>query len=1145
LKFHYLGLMIKVKRVVQGCTIVCSVIVILIMTWQHNQQLSVLNSGFQHEEEIHAAHIMTLVEREIEVIEVEIEKILLHLAQYSTNIDTINAVTLVDSAKQDAVLLTLLAHMQQAVSLDALMVTQNTEVYSLLPLKEDTANKVHLQKHYEWLSQNSVALEVNERPAIISSRTGNKSTHFYYSTFLRGQAGNHTPVMATFIVDIKQLQGALLGGYYLLLDGVKYLPTRPHTSHSQVANSSHQVAHEFLGTIGGHKLWGKWAVGSDYESGAREDMFSAVNRNYQVNIFIVILLVLFLLAVIELTIRSDKLKNILNQKLIEKIALRESELNKAIASSEAVCTDLTECEVKLRRIIDSSTDGIIICDANSVISDVNHAVKRLFGYERDDVIGKSVDFLFPEYVNQIGSGDSIIDYDGENLLEKFIETNAISEDNRFIEVELFINHAKIGDSETFIVMVRDISDRVKNQNEIRDVQQNLRAVIDNIAEGIITSDEAGNIMTFNPAAEVIFGWNESDLVGQNISMLMGDNDRDKHDGYIKQYNKSRARNVLGKGPREVVGVRKNGEAFHMELATSEMTSADKRIFIAIFRDVTERKVVEKNMHTSYCELESVVDSHTENLTKVNKELVKARDDALVAARSKSEFLAMMSHEIRTPINGVLGMLSLVRDTDLNDVQYDYIESAYSSGEILLALLNDVLDLSKIDAGHMALDYSDFDIYQAIEKAVHITSKTLHDRDIELACFISKDVPRFLNGDAGRLRQVISNLVSNAVKFTKKGGVSVSVSMKSMTENSCEINFEVLDTGIGIEETDIDRIFNEFSQADNSERRNYGGTGLGLSICKRFVSMMEGEISVTSEPGQGSCFSFTANFKKCGESSLSVDLNSSKVLLLSDHEVIKNNFFTQLNDWGCKLQVICSDDILNNFESIALNGNEIVVLEFAPSLYEDFIAHLNAIMTVLKKSAIKAILVENEGISLRPFIDEDDDGQVLALSRPVLPAELLSKIDALIGTKNMSCMDNDGVLSHQENKADSLSGVSVLVAEDNIVNQKVISAMLKKLGVMADIANNGSEAVAALSNPDHSYQLVLMDCQMPEVDGYVATRQLRRLEKESAQSSRIPVIAMTAHALPGDREKCMDAGMDDYITKPINLNLVKTVIEKWL
>ena len=1137
--------MIKVKRVGQGCAVICGVIAVLMMNWQHNQQLSALNSSFQHEEEVHAAHIMTLVESEIEVVELEVDKVLALLAQYATNTDAPDVVTLTDSARQDGVLSTLLAQMQESVLLDALMMVQDAEVHSLLTLNKVIANKVHLQKHYEWLSQNSAGAKANKKPVIISSRTDQKSNHLYYSTLLHGQTDSLVPVMTTFIVDIKQLQGALLEGYYLLLDGVKYLPASHHSPLNQLANSRHLLEYEFIDTIGGRKIWGKWAVGSDYESSVRDALFNTVNRNYHVSISIVIVLVLLLIAVFEFTIRSTKLKNSRNQRLMEKVALRESELNKAIASREAISENLLASETKIRSIIDCSTDGIILCDANCMINDVNHAVKKLFGYEKNDVIGKRVDFLFPEYADQIENGDSIIDYDGENILEKFIETNAISKDNRFIEVELRINHAKMGESETFIVMVRDISDRVKNQNEIRGVQQNLRAVIDNIAEGIITSDEAGNIMTFNPAAEEIFGWGEDEVVGQNVSVLMGDNDRDNHDGYLKQYQKSRTRNILGKGPREVIGVRKDGGLFHMELATSEMVNGDKRIFIAIFRDVTERKVVEKNMHMSYSELESVVDSHTEDLTKVNKELVKARDDALVAARSKSEFLAMMSHEIRTPINGVLGMLSLVRDTDLNEVQYDYIESAYSSGEILLALLNDVLDLSKIDAGRMELDCSDFDIYQVVEKSVHITSKTLHDHDIEIACFISKDIPRFLNGDAGRLRQVLSNLVSNAVKFTKKGGVSVSISMKSMSEKTCEINFEVVDTGIGIEDMDIDKIFNEFSQADNSERRNYGGTGLGLSICKRFVSMMDGEISVESEPGQGSCFSFTANFNKCGESSLSVNFNSSKILLLSDHEVIKNNFFTQLNDWGCELQFICADDILSNFESIELNGDEVVVLELAPALYDDFIGHLSAIMKVLKQSAIKTIIVENEGVSLRPFVVEGNGGHVLALSRPVLPAELLSKIDELIGTKNMRRIDNDGEHSHQEKKADSLSGVSVLVAEDNIVNQKVITSMLKKIGITADIANNGSEAIDALSNPEHAYQLVLMDCQMPEVDGYAATRQLRRLEKESEQSTRIPIIAMTAHALPGDREKCIDAGMDDYITKPINLNIVKTVIESWL
>ena len=573
----------------------------------------------------------------------------------------------------------------------------------------------------------------------------------------------------------------------------------------------------------------------------------------------------------------------------------------------------------------------------------------------------------------------------------------------------------------------------------------------------------------------------------------------------------------------------------------------KRVFIAIFRDVTERKVIEKNMYMSYSELESVVDSHTDNLTKVNKELVKARDEALVAARSKAEFLAMMSHEIRTPINGVLGMLSLVRDTELNSEQHDYIESAYSSGEILLALLNDVLDLSKIEAGRMTLDCSDFDLYRLVEAAVSITSKTLHDPSIEIACAISSKIPRYVNGDGGRIRQVLSNLLSNAVKFTERGGILVSVTLASTASNHIVLNFDVADTGIGIEESDSEMIFDEFTQADNSERRNYGGTGLGLSISKRFVELMGGGISVSSEIGKGSCFSFTVNVTPDGYDIELPSFELQQVFVLSDHKTINKSLLIQLDDWQLPVKKLTVDEIMDGFFDDMIMDKSILIVDLNRYQHDDIEGCVEGIIKVVTKKNIKCLFIEINGFNFNSFIDRSFENSIAFLSRPILPNKLQSSIRGLLRGRTtvyhgpkIEIETKGGIL-----EADEKESASVLVAEDNLVNQKVLISMLKKLGVRADIANNGSEALLALSEPDHNYRLVLMDCQMPEIDGYAATRQQRRIEKEDPNLKRIPIVAMTAHALPGDREKCLDAGMDDYITKPISLEVVEKVIDDWL
>ena len=1130
----------------QAVVVVFAILAILLMSWQYQQQVASIHSSFERQAEAQVSHIMASVEREMEVIASDIFEAVNHLESYESKTDYIDLKEIVSQAGENIDLVRRFHQLQKTVALHELLITQRGEViksYSLLSGGIGDFDVIHIQKHYEWLSQSEDLLYGDKRPAIISSTSDRKKHHIYYSTLLAIKTDEKSPVMVTAMIGIEQLQRQLPVGYYLKLDGIKYYSPDSRSRAAIIPVGDGVEYAEPFDSIGNHKLWGEWRVGI---SGVNDDhyLISSVNasQTYRIEVIVVFILALISILALEYSLRVRRSLLRSHEELKASLVQREEELEESQENSRAMSHDLLESELKLHSIINVSTDGVIICDDSGVITNINQAVKKLFGYLENDIVGKNIDFLFPEYSSNKDNKSLIHDCVEENSTPKSIEINALSKDNQFIEVELSLTRVKVGWHEVWSVVVRDISERVRNKNEIRDVQENLRAVIDNIAEGIITSDERGVILTFNPAAEQIFGWNAADIIGHNVSELMTGEDKKHHDEHLNRYLTYKKRKVLGVGPREVVGLRKNGDTFYMEIATSEMFSGDKRVFIAIVHDVTERKIIEKNMHMSYSELESLVDSHTEDLKRVNRELVKARDEALVAARSKSEFLAMMSHEIRTPINGVLGMLSLVRDTSLNDEQRDYIESAYASGEILHSLLNDVLDLSKIEAGRMNLDCNDFDIYKVVEKAIHITSKTLHDNDIVISCFISKDVPRYLYGDGGRLRQILSNLISNAVKFTREGGVSVSLSVKSHFDENIILGFKVVDTGIGIEEADAERIFEEFSQADNSERRNYGGSGLGLSICKRFVTMMGGEISVESEPGQGSCFSFTATFKKSNKSESGLLFKPCHVLLLSENNIIKNNFFTQLTDWGCEVQFITIEELHSGLDGAKRDDNEILIVELDPLQHEDLSNDVVEVIDGISRLNIKALFTEIDGLPYRSIIANNIANEIVLLSRPVLPGELLIKVSRLLGSE---CVGGEGVESAiADDDNAELNGVTILVAEDNVVNQKVIAAMLKKIGVKSDIANNGEEAISALTNVNHGYKLVLMDCQMPVVDGYAATRKIRLLEKEDGVR-RIPIIAMTAHALPGDREKCLDAGMDDYLTKPINLEVVKKAILEWI
>ena len=786
--------------------------------------------------------------------------------------------------------------------------------------------------------------------------------------------------------------------------------------------------------------------------------------------------------------------------------------------------ELTTRNRELDALRQAGLDCIITMDHEGQIREFNPAAEQTFGYRREEVIGrKMADVVFPP-LHRDAHARGLARYltcGEEPALGTRVEVVAGRRDGSEFPVELAISVVRTESKPLFVAYIREISDRKRAEAESRRAEK-LAIVASRTDNAVIITDIDGRIEWVNDGFTRISGYSIDEVMGKKPgSLLQGPETDPATVLYIReQLNKGEGFKV------EILNYSKTGRKYWLAIEVQPICDAAGmlRNFMAIESDITERK-------------------------RVEHELQQAKEQAEAASRSKSEFLANMSHEIRTPLNGVTGMTDLLLGTDLQPHQRRYVQVAKSSADSLLVVINQILDFSKIEAGKLELETIDFELRPIIEEVAEMLAYRAASKGLELAYWIDPKTPTSLRGDPARLRQVLINLVNNAVKFTHKGEVVVRVAPESTSAGQTKLRFSVIDTGTGIAPERRDRLFKAFSQVDASTTRKFGGTGLGLAICKQVIELMGGNIAAESTEGKGSTFWFTASFahRQAGVApSTPVDLKGLRALAIDDNAAVRTILCEQLGAWGLRAEGAAdSEEALRLLRAAAASGKPFsIALLDAGSPARAGLQLIGTIRgdDVLTRTAMVLMTTLESPV---PPDEVKAAGVCDAVTKPLRQSQLFDAVIRAAATWRGETLPQTSEAAPARQPS-ALRPARILLAEDNEVNQLVASEILTRSGFECDVVGDGRRAVEAASQ--QQYDAILMDCQMPHMDGFKATAEIRALEasqRGTGPKRRVPIIALTANALKGDREQCIAAGMTDYISKPLDPRLLIATLNKLL
>ena len=711
-------------------------------------------------------------------------------------------------------------------------------------------------------------------------------------------------------------------------------------------------------------------------------------------------------------------------------------------------------------------------------------------------------------------------------------TDALLNENKMLREEVRV--ARQASEFTARLVVKQFEETEEILKRLQVINGQRQAIFDAASQiSIIATDAEGLITVFNKGAENLLGYFADEMVGKQTPAVF--HLETELNRYSQEMSAELGHPVEGLNvffeyarvgrteDREWTYVRKDGSEFPVDLSITAIQGPGKSIsgFLCVAIDITQRKLAEQ-------------------------EITRAKEAAEDADQAKSNFLANMSHEIRTPMNAVIGFSDLLLKTDLDPKQHNYARTVGSSAHALLGLINDILDFSKIEAGKLDMERLDFQLRDVLEEVADMFSEKTAEKNLELIVDIAEDVPCALVGDPMRLRQILINLTGNAVKFTEEGEIDIQVTCLEQSQKKARLSFSVTDTGIGIAPEDVDKLFTAFIQADGSISRKFGGTGLGLSISKQLVEMMGGEVRVESEPGKGSMFHFTVNLARQPEGrekllAVPIDLRGLKVLIVDDNEANRTVMQHMVEAFGFHSELAASgEEGLEKLDqhTIADEPFELVLMDWMmPGL--DGLAASERIKADPRFADLSIIMMTAFGREAE-MERAESIGVDAFLIKPIKHSLLFDTAMNIFGQKMGGDLATERrMISREAMETELFHQARLLLVEDNAINQQVAVAVLSDVGFMVDIANNGRIAVEAVEKT--RYDAVLMDVQMPEMDGFEATAAIRC----NPSHDKLPIIAMTANAMKGDREKCLEVGMDDYVGKPIDQKELFSALKRWL